>query len=83
MEAKSSVIGLAVVALILLVVVAPEIIDTLGTKTDDIPADSQWNSGNDLLKTLWLALGAIIIIIIIIVVGKWLSSRRDLGGGGV
>ena len=82
MEAKSSVIGLAVVALILLVVVAPEIIDTLGTKTDDIPADSQWNSGNDLLKTLWLALGAIIIIIII-VVGKWLSSRRDLGGGGV
>ena len=77
MEAKSSVIGLAVVALILLVVVAPEIIDTLGTKTDDSPADSRWNSGNDLLETLWLpALAAIII-------GLWVLFKNGGGGGGV
>lgn len=77
MEKDDTLIG--VVALILLVVVATAIVDTLDTKTDDIPADSQWNSaGNDLLKTLWLPVLAAIIIVV-----AWVLFRRDIGGGGV
>ena len=77
MEAKAgSVIVLAVVALIL-VFVFPAIVDTLGTKTDDIPADSRWNSGNDLLETLWLPVLAAIII------GVWVLFKNGIGGGGV
>ncbi len=77
MEAKAgSVIVLAVVALIL-VFVFPAIVDTLDTKTDDIPADSRWNSGNDLLETMWLPVLAAIII------GVWVLFKNGIGGGGM
>ena len=74
MDMEKSVM-IAIVAVVVMVVVVNDKIDSTG---------SAWSpTGADLLKDLlWLALGAIIIAIII-VVGKWLSSRRDLGGGGV
>jgi len=71
---------IAIASVVVMAVVVNDKIDSTG---------SAWSpTGADLLKDmLCLALGAIIItitiIIIIIVVGKWLSSRRDLGSGGV
>ena len=76
MEKDDTLIGLVVVALIVLVALA--IVDTLDTKTDDIPADSQWNSGNDLLETLWLP-----VLVAIIIGVVWVLFKNGIGGGGV
>ena len=68
---ESVMIAIAAVVVIAAAVVVNDKIDSTG---------SAWSpTGTDLLKDLWLALalGAIIIVC------KWLSSRRDLGGGGV
>ena len=91
MESKAdTLIGLVVGVPILLFAVfigAPAIVDMLGSKTDNIPADSPWNSaenpdivtGADLLKTLGLPVVAAIVVFFGVCVLVLLKS--DIGGG--
>lgn len=86
MEAKDTLIELMVGAMILLFVVVP-FFDMLGSKTNDIPADSPWNSaenpdivtGVDLLKPMWWL--GVAVIIVFVGVGAWALFGTDGGGG--
>ena len=72
---ESVMIAIAAVVVIAAAVVVNDKIDSTG---------SAWSpTGTDLLKDLWLALALALALGAIIIVCKWLSSRRDLGGGGV